>query len=96
MTTATSATHLASLKVKTVKFDFSCSDGTIASAEDQLDAHETATAEPIELYRYVQMDDGIDKDTLTDVLADEISDQTDYIVTDLTIDWDNSEIVALS
>ena len=96
ITSATTATHLASLQVKTVEFDFRCDDGTVASAEDQLDANDAATSEPIELYRYTQMGDGIDRDTLTDVLVDEISDLTDWCVTGLTIDWDNSSIETLS
>ncbi len=96
ITSTSSATHLATLQVKTVEFDFLCDDGSIASAEDQLDAHDTATAEPIELYRYTQMGDAIDPDVLTDVLIDEVSDLTDWLVTNLTIDWDNSSIEVLS
>ncbi len=96
ITSATRATHLATLQVKSVEFDFRCSDGSVASAEDQLDANDTATAEPIELFRYTQMGDGIDRDTLTDVLIDEVSDLSDWLVTDLTIDWDRSSIVVLS
>jgi len=96
ITSATDATHLATLQVKTIEFDFRCDDGTTASAEDQLDAHETATAEPIELYRYTQMGDDIDQDTLADVLIDEVSDLTDWSVTSLTIDWDRSDITVLS
>ena len=43
ITSASSATHLATLQVKSVEFDFRCSDGTTASAEEQLDANDTAT-----------------------------------------------------
>ena len=96
ITSATNATHTALLQVKTVEFDFRCDDGTTASAEEQLDAHDTVTAEPIELYRYTQMGDSLDRDVLSEVLIDEVSDLTGWCVTDLTIDWDASDITALS
>ena len=42
------------------------------------------------------MGDSIDRDVITDVLTDEISDLTGWLVTALTIDWDNSTVTTLS
>ena len=88
MTTATSPTHQVCLFIKSITFDFTVEDGT----KEQQEVVSNYVGDYWEMSRYSNMGDSLDRDILTEVLIDDITDDSGWCIEDIEIDWSKSSI----